>query len=362
MTLVQAGKFDKKVNKNMPLSFGIRPEQDPATYNLVYSKSIDPNKTIRDDRQGSITLNYDPGQIQDFGLITNNSPLRIKMPKIDNSSKDGYVIEQTFKIDNLYNFNNLWRVFLMQNNDFKSSFITRANYNKATGDQAGGEIPKFYSQKVALINKQYTPGSFKIKKLDESDRTKTLQGASFSLTDENNNVIYRSSGSDGFVQFDKLKPGIYTLVEEKAPAEHIKSDKTWRVNVGIDGFVTIIEIGLGSTGETLVGKDIIELPVTNKPVATEFKVYKKDNDNVPLQGAKFKITKTDGTEVTTGTSDKNGLVSFGKKLENGTYLLEEESAPSGFKKLDKKWVIEIADNKARVYNYIQGPSTGTDLM
>lgn len=360
MTLVQAGKFDKKVNKNMPLSFGIRPEQDPATYNLVYSKSIDPNKTIRDDRQGSITLNYDPGQIQDFGLITNNSPLRIKMPKIDNSSKDGYVIEQTFKIDNLYNFNNLWRVFLMQNNDFKSSFITRANYNKATGDQAGGEIPKFYSQKVALINKQYTPGSFKIKKLDESDRTKTLQGASFSLTDENNNVIYRSSGSDGFVQFDKLKPGIYTLVEEKAPAEHIKSDKTWRVNVGIDGFVTIIEIGLGSTGETLVGKDIIELPVTNKPVATEFKVYKKDNDNVPLQGAKFKITKTDGTEVTTGTSDKNGLVSFGKKLENGTYLLEEESAPSGFKKLDKKWVIEIADNKARVYNYIQGPSTGTD--
>nr|WP_282924755.1 SpaA isopeptide-forming pilin-related protein [Peptoniphilus sp. Marseille-Q7072] len=362
MGLIKAGNFDKKVNYNMPLSYGVRPSQDPATYNLVYSRSIDPSKAVNNDRQGSITLNYDPGQIQEFGVITKNSPLKIKMPAIDNRSKDGYIIEQTFKIDDLYKFNNLWRVFCMTNNNFNSSFITRANYNKATGDQVGKEIPKFYSQKVALINKKYEPGSFKIKKLDESDRTKTLSGASFSLTDKDKNVIYRSSGSDGIVQFSKLKPGIYTLIEEKAPAEHIKSDKTWRVNVGIDGVVTIIEIGLGSTGETLFGKDTIELPVTNKPVATEFKVYKKDNENVPLQGAKFKITTTDGTKVvTTGTSDKNGQVSFGKKLEKGTYLLEEESAPSGYKKLDKKWVIEIgSDNKARVYNYIQGPSTGTD--
>lgn len=361
MGTIKAGNFEKKVNYNMPLSYGVRPSQDPAKYNLVYSKAIDPRYAVNNDRQGSITLNYDPGQIQDFGVITKNAPLKIKMPAIDNRSKDGYIIEQTFKIDDLYKFNNLWRVFCMTNNDFKSSFITRANYNKATGDQAGGELPKFFSQKVALINKKYTPGSFKIKKLDESDRSKTLKGASFRLTDADNNVIYRTSDQNGIVDFKNLKPGIYTLEEEKAPAEHIKSDKTWRVNVGIDGFVTIIEIGLGSTGESLVGKDTIVLDVTNKPVATEFKVYKKDNENIPLQGAKFKITKTDGTEVTTGTSDKNGLVSFGKKLEKGTYLLEEESAPAGYNKLDKKWVIEIgSDNKARVYNYIQGPSTGTD--
>ncbi|WP_234025843.1 SpaA isopeptide-forming pilin-related protein [Anaerococcus sp. Marseille-P3915] len=361
MTTIKAGNFDKKVNLNMPLSYGVRPSQDPAKYNLVYSKAIDPRYAVNNDRQGSITLNYDPGQIQEWGVITKNAPLKIKMPAIDDKSKDGYIIEQTFKIDDLHKFNNLWRVFCMTNNDFKSSFITRANYNKATGDQAGGEIPKFYSQKVALINKKYVPGSFKIKKLDESDRTKTLQGATFSLTDKNKNTIYRSSDVDGIVNFNNLKPGIYTLREEKAPAEHIKSDKTWRVNVGNDGYVTIIEIGLGSTGDTLVGKDTIELPVTNKPVATKFTVYKKDNENVPLQGAKFKITTTDGKEVTTGTSDKNGLVSFGKKLEKGTYLLEEEAAPAGFKKLDKKWVIEIgSDNKARVYNYIEGPETGTD--
>lgn len=360
MTTINAGNFDKKVNKNMPLSFGVRPEQDPAKYNLIYSRKIDPRYAVNNDRQGGVTLNYNPSQIQDFGLITQNSPLRIGMPAITNASKNGYIIEQTFKIDDMNKFNNLWRVFLMTNNDFKSSFITRANYNKAIGDQAGGEIPKFFSQKVALFNKKYTPGKFNIKKLNEADLTKTLEGASFKLEDENKNAIYGSSGQDGIVTFDNLKPGIYTLTEEKAPDKYVKSDKTWRVNVGTDGQVTIIEIGLGSTGETLVG-DNVELQVTNKPVATKFTVYKKDNENMPLQGAKFKITTTDGKEVVTGTSDKNGVVTFNKDLEKGTYILEEESAPAGYNKLDKKWVVEVgSDNRAKVYNYIEGPKEGTN--
>ena len=362
MGTIHAGNFDKKVNYNMPLSYGVRPGDDPAKYNLIYSRDINPNNAVRNDRQGGVTLNYDPSQIQEFGVITKNSPLRIGMPAINNFSKDGYIIEQTFKIDDLYKFNNLWRVFCMTNNDFKSSFITRANYNKATGDQAGGEIPKFFSQKVALINKKYTPGSFKIKKLNDANREQVLQGASFSLTDEAGNTIYRSSGQDGIVEFSKLKPGIYTLKEESAPDKFIKTDKTWRVNVGNDGYVSIVEIGLGSTGETFYGKDTILLPVANRPVATEFKVYKKDNENQPLAGAEFKITKAeDGTQVATGTSDKNGTVSFNGPLPKGTYILEETKAPAGYKNLDKKWVIEVDDNgKAKIYNYIKGPEDGTN--
>ena len=361
MGTVDGGFGKKSVNYNMPLSFGVRPGDDPAKYNLVYSRNIDPRYKITDDRQGSITLNYDPNEIQRFGLITNNSPLRVKMPPINAISQDGYIIEQTFKIDDMYNFNNLWRVFCMTNDKFKSSFITRANYNKAKGDQAGGEIPKFFSQEVALINKKYEPGNFKIKKLNDADRTDTLQGASFSLTDENNNTIYRSSGTDGIVEFSKLKPGIYTLREEKAPDKFIKSDKTWRVNVGIDGSVSIQEIGLGSTGETIYGKTIV-LDVTNKPVATEFTVYKKDNQDQPLQGAEFKITDTDGKQIATGTSDANGKVSFNGNLENGkTYILEETKAPDGFVKTNKKWVLQVgADGKTKVYNKIEGTTDPTD--
>ena len=353
---------EKTINENMPLSFGVRPEQDPATYNLVYSRAIDPKGYVVNDRQGGVTLNYDPSQIQNLGVITKNSPLRIKMPPIDAKSQDGYIIEQTFKIDDMYKFNNLWRVFLMQNNEFKSSFITRANYNKATGDQTSGEIPKFYSQEVGLVNKKYTPGNFRIRKLDDLDRTNTLEGASFSLTnDETKEKIFRSSGAEGIVEFSKLKPGIYTLKEETAPNGHIKSDKTWRVNVGIDGFIGITEVGLGSTGGTVYGKEII-LAVTNKPVSTGFKVYKKDDENRPLDGAEFKLTTKEGTEVATATSKANGEVSFENKLQNGkTYIIEETKAPAGYQKLDKKWVVEVGtDGKAKVYNYIQGPSSPTN--
>ena len=350
----------KTINYNMPLSMGVRPEKDPATYNLVYSRAIDPNGSISNDTQGSITLNYNPNQIQSWGKITNNAPLRIKMPAINAKNKSGYIIEQTFKIDDLYKFNNLWRVFLMNNNDFKSSFITRANYSKAFGDQTTGEIPKFYSQEVGLINKKYVPGHFRIKKISDTDRNKGLEGANFSLRDEDKNLIYRPSDGNGIVEFSNLKPGIYTLREEKAPDKYVKSDKTWRVNVGIDGNVTIIDIGLGSTGDIISGDNIL-LEVTNRPETTEFKVYKKDDEGNPLPGAEFTITNTDGTLVQTSTSDGNGVVSFNKLNANNTYIIEETKAPAGYKKLDKKWVIEVdANGKAKVYNYIKANTQGTD--
>lgn len=354
-------RLDKKwVNYNMPLSFGVRPEKDPATYNLIYSRAIDPKDSISNDTQGSITLNYNPNQIQSWGKITNNAPLRIKMPAINDKNKSGYIIEQTFKIDDLYKFNNLWRVFLMNNNGFKSSFITRANYSKAFGDQTTGEIPKFFSQEVGLINKKYVPGHFRIKKLDDTNRNKGLEGANFSLRDENKNFIYRPSDSNGIVNFDNLKPGIYTLREENAPKNYVKSDNTWRVNVGIDGNITIVDIGLGSSGDIISGNDIL-LEVTNRPEATEFKVYKKDDKGQPLPGAEFTITTKEGTLVETSTSDGNGVVSFKKLNANNTYIIEETKAPAGYKKLGKKWVIEVdANGKAKVYNYTQTNTQGTD--
>ena len=361
LPIAGANDMYKKVNTNMPLSYGIRPEQDLNTYHLIYSKSIDPNRSITNDRQGSITLNYNPDKLDTFGEMRDKGPLNVQMPSVDRSHDYGYIIEQTFKIDDMDKFNNSWRAFNMSNGSFNSAFVTRANYNKASGDQTGGEIPKFYSQIVGLVNKKYTSGNFNIKKLDDANRSKTLAGASFSLTDSDKHVIYRSSGEDGIVNFNNLKPGTYTLKEEKSPDGYIKSDKVWRVNVGNDGYVTITEIGLDSTGESLAGKDIT-LEVTNKPKATKFVVYKKDDDNKPLKGAEFKLTKKgDKNAFAIGTSDGNGVVNFNKDLDKGTYILEETNPPLGYKKLNSKWVVEVdGSNKAKVYKYIEGPKNETD--
>ena len=346
-------KTQKNVNYNMPLSFGVRPEQDPSTYHLIYSRSIDPSKKITNDRNrnGDVVLNYDPSKLNTWGKLEDKGPLDIKMPSVNNNNKDGYIIEQTFKISDINKFNNTWRAFNMANESFNSAFVSKANANTAIADQTGGEIPKFYSQEVGLFNKKYEPGKFIILKQDETN-SKPLAKATFSLTDEDNNVIYRSSGADGIVNFENLKPGSYTLKEEIPPEGFIKSDRRWEVNVSIDGNVTITEIGLNASGGTIYGKEI-QIPVGNKPTATEFRVYKKDADNKPLEGAEFKLTKQGAKDAyATGTSGNNGVVTFGKKLEKGTYILEETKSPEGYQRLDNKWVIEVDDkNNVKIYTY-----------
>ncbi|MDU2025979.1 MAG: prealbumin-like fold domain-containing protein, partial [Finegoldia magna] len=273
------------------------------------------------------------------------------MPSVNNSNKDGYIIEQTFKISDIDKFNNTWRAFNMSNGPFNSAFVSKANANKAIADQTGGEIPKFYSQEVGLFNKKYEPGKFSILKQDETN-SKPLAKATFSLTDEDNNVIYRSSGADGIVSFENLKPGSYTLKEEISPTGFVKTDRRWNVNVSIDGNVTITEIGLNASGGTIYGKEI-QIPVGNKPTATEFRVYKKDADNKPLEGAEFKLTKQGETNAfATGTSRDGGVVKFNKSLEKGTYILEETKSPDGYQTLDSKWVVEVdANNKVKIYTY-----------
>lgn len=352
--------YNKKINRNLPLSFGIRPEQSPTTYTLLYSRSINPNQTITNDRQGSITLNYDPNRLNPFGTMRQAGPLDIQMPSVGPFSNYGYVVEQTFKIDDMNKFNNTWRAFNMSNGSFNSAFVTRANYNKAVGDQTGGEIPKFFSQKVGLFNYKFTPGKFSIEKVNELNNSEKLKGATFSLTDEENNTIYRTTDGQGKIDFTDLKPGSYTLKEIKAPENYNKSDKTWTVDVSNEGNVTITEFSIGSTGKQISGEKIT-LQVTNQPVAQKFVVYKKDGDNRPLEGADFKLTKKgETTTFATGSSNAQGIVSFNKDLTQGTYILEETKAPTGYKKLDKKWVVEVdATNKVKVYNYVE-PSGTTD--
>ncbi|NMW85023.1 LPXTG cell wall anchor domain-containing protein [Peptoniphilus sp. AGMB00490] len=351
---------EKALNENMPLSFGIRPEQDPYRYFLVYHMPINPNERIS-DRSNNFTLDYDPNQIQTSGVINQKTPLKIVMPNIS-SRGEGYVIEKTFKIPDLDAFNSSWRAFLMDsgNGTLRSAFASAANYNWSTGDQVGGEIPQYSKEIVGLINKKYTPGHFKITKLNEGNKQEKLTGAVFALTDEEGNTIYRSSDSDGIVSFTDLAPGRYTLVESTAPDKFRKSEKKWTVTVYDNGEVHILEVGILGADEEYHGTDI-NMEVTNKPMGTEFVVYKKDSKGTPLAGAEFKLTKPDDSTFSKiAESGQNGVVKFDNTLTDGTYILEESRAPEGYNKLDKKWVLVINNGEKKVYNYRE-PASPTEL-
>ena len=96
---------------HMPLSMGIKPENDPYTYHLVHTSRINAQDTKNyQNREGNITLNYIPSQINYDAALNTRSPLQISMPGISNQG-EGYVIEQTFKVTNLDVFTSKFRAF-----------------------------------------------------------------------------------------------------------------------------------------------------------------------------------------------------------------------------------------------------------
>ena len=355
----EPGNSARKLTSSMymPLSMGVKPENDPNTYRLVYSSGIDPRYS-KNDYQNGIRLSYNPNLIRysSRDYLMSSNPLQLQMPAIS-GQKEGYVIEQTFKVTDLNNFRSRFRAFYMGNNGgLNSAFASKVNTNEAAAEQNKREIPKFYSQIVKMANQRYKPGNFKIIKKDESDSTNKLKGAEFALKDSEGHTIYRSSDTNGEVPFTDLKPGVYTLKETKAPENYINARKTWQVSVAMDGTVTITEIGLNADDTTLVGQDIT-LPVNNKPAGQTFRVYKKGEDNKPLPGASFIIKKKGEDQVyASGTSNGQGVVTFDKKLVNGTYILEESATPTGYKKLDDKWVLVVDSKGVKVYSYIEGPT------
>ena len=303
---------DLPLNRYMPLSMGIRPEQEPNIYHLLAHQSINPVQGLN-RRENDITIKYDPNQITTSDKLNAKAPLTIQTPKP--KDKGGYVVEQTFKITDIEQFNKKWRAFLMNDGNLTSAFASKANVNTAIGDQAGGEIPKYYKEVIGLINHKYTPGSFKLTKYDEANQGKKLHNATFALKDENGKVIYRTSDANGVVNFENIAPGRYSLEETRAPEGYSLTNKKWQVTILNDGSVRIRETSI--TGESkLYTGDNINIQVSNRPAGQKFRVYKKDGDGRPLPGAKFRISDPDNTDPNfpiEETSDQNGIVEF-----NGT--------------------------------------------
>ena len=347
-------------NPYMPPSLGVRPEQDPNIYHLLAHQRIDPNQKLN-IRENDVTINYDPNEIKTNTKINLNSPLKVTTPSPRNNG--GFIIEQTFKITDIKQFNKKWRAFHMTDGNLESAFASKANVNTAIGDQAGGEIPKYYKEVIGLINNKYTPGSFKLTKYDETNQGKKLQNATFALKDENGKVIYRTSDANGEVNFDNIAPGRYSLEETRAPKGYQLTNKKWQVTILNDGSVRIRETSVTGVSKLYTG-DNINIQVSNKPAGQKFRVYKKDGDGRPLAGAKFKITDPqDPNFLLEATSNQSGIVEFnGNPQENKNYVLEEVEPPEGYNKLNKKWVLRVENGKTKIYNYSENAEGGQQVQ
>lgn len=351
-----------KLNHYMPLSMGIRPEQEPNIYHLLAHQRIDPKQRL-DRRENDVTIRYNPDQIKTDKRLDANSPLIIRTPNPRNNG--GFVVEQTFKISDIEKFNTKWRAFLMDDGTLTSAFASKANVNTAIGDQAGGEIPKYYKEVIGLINKKYKPGSFKLTKYDEENQGNKLPNATFALKGENGKVIYRTSDANGVVNFDNIAPGRYSLEESRAPKGYSLTNKKWQVTILNNGSVTIRETSVTGASKVYTGNEI-NIPVSNKPAGKPFRVYKKDGKGQPLPGAKFRISDPSGKDTNfpiEAISDANGIVQFnGTPQPNKNYVLEEVAPPEGYNPLNKKWVLRVENGTVKIYNYSESGEGGQQVQ
>lgn len=127
--------------------------------------------------------------------------------------------------------------------------------------------------------------------------------------------------------------------------------ETYHYTFTIDGNINGTET-LGDE-EQIINKEVVKTAVDEKgnPIMKTVNTYTTQGETstttteaVPLADCTFKLTGDNlpnGTKELTTTTDKNGLIVF-KGLDEGTYTLEEVSAPTGYVKDTAQHTVAIS--------------------
>lgn len=201
-----------------------------------------------------------------------------------------------------------------------------------------------------VVNQPSTKGMLyfvDLKKVDKDDSNKLLD-AEFSIYKGNTAsgtpvATIRTGTSGRALSTPGLPWGTYTVVETKVPSGY-KADKTvigtYKIAYEGDGGNDWIHDVLS---DNKLGKDLFTVPVTNTyspgvPVKI-IKVGSVSSDT--LSDAVFTVTKeSDDSYSATWTSNKDGIL-YNSTLKNGTYILTEKLAPSGYKPLNGSITITV---------------------
>ncbi|WMT41384.1 SpaA isopeptide-forming pilin-related protein [Paenibacillus sp. D2_2] len=169
---------------------------------------------------------------------------------------------------------------------------------------------------VSMTNKQI-PGSVKLTKIENGQPSIKLQGAQFSILDEENNVVIDQNGhelkglttdKDGQIIVTDLRPGKYYFEETLAPNNYkIKTELT--------------EFEIVKNEET-------DVTIENDPYLGSVELLKTDEfSGDPLVGVRFEIQDLDGNLIQNGhyTTDQDGKILI-SGLKVGKYQFIEEEA------------------------------------
>lgn len=149
-----------------------------------------------------------------------------------------------------------------------------------------------------------------LKIIKVSSKTKEmLAGATFSIGKVGETPKEYRTNSDGVIYLTNLEPGIYSVIETKAPNGYI-----------LDGIERVIELFPGKLSQLVYDNDELPKLQVIKTCATSGDF---------IEGAKFRVNKSDGSTIGTFTTDRNGQFLI-DKLDEGVYTVTEVYVPEGY--------------------------------
>lgn len=157
----------------------------------------------------------------------------------------------------------------------------------------------------------------------DANTKQPIAGAVLVLKDKNGKELTRWTSDINAHVVNNLPNGEYTIVEEKAPNGYLVNKK--------DTKFTITDTNRS-----------IKITIEDAPKKVVVNINKVDQEtNKPLAGAVLVVKKADGTEVVRFTTSETSYTLT--DIENGTYTVEEISAPAGYIKSDDKITFTVDD-------------------
>ncbi|SDB34864.1 LPXTG-motif cell wall anchor domain-containing protein/fibro-slime domain-containing protein [Pseudobutyrivibrio sp. YE44] len=184
----------------------------------------------------------------------------------------------------------------------------------------------------------------------------TVNGHLFT-TDSNGQFVLKANE---MAVFENLYESRYQVIEEGIVSNEGYTLDNYETRISIDGNVEVNRVA-NVTYDTNKEKTVQFENILNK--VFDWQLIKVSTSGKSLRGAEFTLTSEDKKTTYYGSSDENGLVKwYGSEndmasgsnpvvIPDGSYILSETKAPSGFAKSNDSWHI-ILDKKDGLTAYM----------